>query len=251
VSDETEWRRTEREILAGVLAGIISEHADEIDRAYVAFVRIVQDVIVAAKNWCDTVERERREELKRRALSLKPQWRKADVPRLLRLGIGGEPTDGRYMAMLLEGEGPRGGRGVVPEPKTIAEEVVEWIRLGQELFDPAAPPDRRCALYKETRWWPHLIEAAYRGELRKARVSLRGVRMNERYGATASEIAEESVADAVPNTISTISAATVHALCQRARDERGSEEPEYPEMTAAELKELIEKGRSPACALSS
>lgn len=63
------------------------------------------------------------------------------------------------------------------------------------------------------------------------------MRMSDRHGATASEIAEKSVAEAA-----IISAARVHALCQHARNERGPGEPECPEMTAAELKRHVEEG---------
>lgn len=123
---------------------------------------MVRSAAIALESWCDAVERHHRDQLKKHALALRQHWRKADVPRLLRLGIGGEPADGRYMAMLLEGGGPRGGRAVVPMPTTVAEEILDWVRLGQTLVALAAPPHIRRAVYQKTRWWPHLIEAAYR-----------------------------------------------------------------------------------------
>lgn len=198
---------------------------------------IMRALAIALENWCDVLERQHREELKRRALALKPRWRKADIGRLLRLDIGGERADRLHMATLFEGRGPHGGPAVVPKPKTLAEEIVAWVRFGQKLFAPATPPHFRRAMYQETRWWPHLVEAAYRGELHRARASLGRLRLKDRHGATASEIAEKRVAEAA-----IISAAKVHALCQRVRIERELGAPQYPEMTAAELKRHLEEG---------
>ena len=238
MSDEIELRQSEREaFVRAFFTSIIMEHADEINRALVGFARIVQGFAVASFNWINAVEREHKEQLKRRALDQRSRWRKADVPRLLRLDVGAEPAERMDMAKLLEGGGPRGGRGVVPEPETLGEEIVDFVTFGQKLFGPDTPPNVRCALYKQTRWWPYFVEAAYRGELREARESLRGGRLNDRHGATPSEIAKEAVAEAA-----NISLATVHALCQRVRNERGSAEPDDPEMTASELRAHIEEG---------
>jgi hypothetical protein len=156
----------------------------------------------------------------------------------MRLGVG--PAAQKRIARLLENNSP--GRGVVSEPRSLSRVVGEGLNILRQLADPATPPNIRISLYKKTPWWPRFIEAAYRGELRKAKLQ-QGISRKARYGDTPSEIAEEKVAEAA-----TISSAEVHALCQQVRDEakawekRGGTSADDPEISAAELARHLANG---------
>jgi transcriptional regulator with XRE-family HTH domain len=164
-----------------------------------------------------------------RALRKRKDWRKADLPRLLYIGV--PPAGQRRIAKLLKSKSP--GRGVVPPSKSFLEEIVDGWETMKGLADPATPPNIRRKLYEKTRWWPYFIEAAYRGELKKVKG---GTAWHHR---RASEFAEQEVAAAVG-----ISASKVHQLCQQVRDWRGGAPApaDEPSTSATELKQYLEVG---------
>ena len=179
------------------------------------------------------------------ALRRREDWRKADVPRLLKLPGASEAANHR-IAELTEDK-HSSGRGVIPEPKELEQSFAEALNAGFRILDPATSPEERHRLRKEHMpKYPALIESAYLGEHERL-----GRTTDKEYPSLpASEHAERNVAEVLG-----VSRAEVHQLCQQARDEykraerwaaaqpdRGGGlalrgvEPE-PSMTAAELKQ--------------
>jgi hypothetical protein len=165
-----------------------------------------------------------------RALRKRHRWGKADLERLLRLPGRSSPATKARMARLAQ-DG-RLGRPVVDQPKALPEKIVDGWNFYLRLWDPATPPYLRRKLYRQTSWWPRLIECSYRGELRRAKAA----RVIDRRSPhiKASEVAQAEVARAAG-----ISEAQVHAICQRIRDQGGSDDPE---MGAAQLRRHLENG---------
>ncbi|MBX9778556.1 MAG: hypothetical protein K2Y71_29640 [Xanthobacteraceae bacterium] len=145
------------------------------------------------------------------------RWRRADVGRLLQIGVShaGQRRIGRLLTSKAV------GRGVVHKSISFQEMAVSVGHFWTRLFDRDTPPNERRLLYKQTRWWPDFIEAAYRGE---------------RMSVSSTE-AEARVAAA-----SGVSASEVHRLCQMVRNARGNAAPEDPPTTAEELRRHLEFG---------
>src|SRR5262249_50224424 len=122
------------------------------------------------------------------------------------------------------------GRGVVPAPKSFMQALVEGLALMSLYVDPTTSPEKRCELHhRKMPKHPDLIEAAFRGEFKKATQKKPAGPHRK-----VSEIAEEAVAEAAG-----ISVPVVHQLCQRVRDEHKGRGVE-PEMTAADLKDHLD-----------
>jgi hypothetical protein len=201
------------------------------------------DVQKAVPGFVEHLKRQYDRKLRAQALRLRKHWRKADVDNLLLLpGKASEATQRRIRKLLLAED--KAGRGVIPEPKSFEQEFVENLTIGRRLVDPATPPEEWRELHRKMPTYPRLIEAAYRGELARAKQ-----RMPRGWDAAAgradfphrkaSEIAEEEVAEAAD-----ISPPMVHALCQQARDDAqrwAAARPdrglvEEPSMTADQLR---------------
>jgi hypothetical protein len=89
------------------------------------------------------------------------EWRKADIPHLLRIGVSSIAAS-RRMARLLDATGKEStGRGVISAPKDFPTAIVDTWKLGKALWDPATPAHVRRERYKQTRWFPDFVEAAY------------------------------------------------------------------------------------------
>lgn len=175
--------------------------------------------------------------LRTQALRLRKHWRKADVPRLLQLPGWASPATQRSIARLILAK-DKPGRGVVPSPKSFEDAFNDALTLGLLYVDPTTSPRKRRELHKTMPKHPDLVEAAFRGELAKARRKVPDRTLPHR---KASEIAEEEVAEAAG-----ISTAVVHQLGQHVRDasrrerERGNVVLDEPAMTAADLKRLLD-----------
>jgi hypothetical protein len=189
--------------------------------------RFVEKVAKAFVYGLWRLERDHGRGVRLRALRLRHRWRKADVPRLLRLpGWASHATSLRINKLLKDEKFAR-GRGVVSLSMRLPEKIFGVWDFANRLWGSDTPAHERVALYKKTRWWPYFVEAAYRGEL-------------ERVSSAAA--AQENVAKAA-----SISPAEVHRLCQQVRDERGDSPPDdrdCPPTTAAALKQHLEKGPS-------
>jgi transcriptional regulator with XRE-family HTH domain len=163
-----------------------------------------------------------------RALRKRRHWRKADISRLLDIGV--KSAAQRRMSKIWKGK-DKPGRGVVSDPKSFLEATNDVLTIGKRLADPATPALERRELYKKTPWWPDIIEAAYRGELEKAKGNTTWRHLR------ASEVAKDEVAEAAG-----ITPAHVHQLCHQVRAKRGDAPADEPATSAAELKQHLENG---------
>ena len=168
------------------------------------------------------------------ALKVRKRWRKADVPHLVKLGI--PPCAEPRLSRLITSKSL--GRGVVKSPQTLDQKVailLEGIRIWS---CPETPPQVRSRFYKETRWFPEFVEAAYRGELAilKANAKHRPPEYRNLPHLCPCVLAETSVAKAAQ-----ISPALVRHHCFQVRKDYGGKVPNPP-TSAAELKLHLEKG---------
>lgn len=126
-------------------------------------------------------------------------WKKSDIARLEALGVN---ATARRRMEHLTGR----GRPVVNELRPLDEEIIEKLKAVQLLTDPKASPALRRQAFKMWPWWPHYVEALYRGEHAKAKAECI---------KSPSEEAERSVGRTLG-----ISAATVHSICGEIRRKR-------------------------------
>jgi hypothetical protein len=100
----------------------------------------------------------------------------------------------------------------------------------QPLFDSASTPNERRRALKHWPWWPHYVEALYRGEHELAK----------RKGVPGpSNEAKIMVGKALG-----ISAATVHSICCEIRGQRKEceDSANFPAMTLVEYEEWMRSG---------
>jgi hypothetical protein len=142
------------------------------------------------------------------------RWRKADVPKLRKLGVC---AAAEKLLRRLEGEKGR-GRGVVSHYRS----PDDFLSAGAKHFDAflapeTAPHDRLKLLKKIPLVWPYLVEALYRGEHSARKAA----------GAkAASDVAAQVVAGDLG-----LSYATVRKLCTKVRQERGEAFSDFPALT--------------------
>jgi hypothetical protein len=190
-----------------------------------------------------SLEKQYDRKVRAQALRRREDWRKADVPRLLKLPGASEAANHR-IAELTENK-HSSGHGVVPEPKQFEQAFAEALNVGLRIVDPTKPSDERRELRRKNMpTYAAQIEAAYRGEFEK----VRGRTTDKNYPHwSASQLAEHNVAEAAG-----ISAAEVHQHCQHVRDEYkraerwaaarpGREVKPEPAVTAADLKRHLDR----------
>ncbi|MGH7092069.1 MAG: hypothetical protein ACREFB_00865 [Stellaceae bacterium] len=107
------------------------------------------------------------------------RWRKADLLRLMELGIPRHRIE-----RIIDANRCR-GRGVVPRYKSLDTTMAEMTAQFEVLLSPETAPHARLATLKQTPLWPEIVEALYRGEHAAAK---------ERRERSASTLAEELVA---------------------------------------------------------
>lgn len=150
------------------------------------------------------------------------QWRKADIPRLLRMGVN--PQAQRRIERLLQSKSS--GRGVIREYKNLDDYFRALVDFFRIFDDPTTSSRTRLALFKSIRVWPSFVESMYRGELTAAEEGKRHL-VGLKYGREKpSDIAEQAVAEAIG-----MSTASVHALCDRVRKKHNR--PDGPPMNSA------------------
>jgi hypothetical protein len=216
------------------------------------------DVQKAVEAFFEHWKRQYDRKIRAQALRERRRWRKADIPALVELFLlpgCASPASQRCIARLMLAEGKAVlGRGAIPPPQKFEDAFFDALKVGRRIADPATSPNERRALHKKLPKYPDLIEAAFRGEI--ARAKIEQARFRLRTDRTlpyriASELAEERVAEAAG-----LSPAVVHQLCQQVRDatkrekERGERErkrgkrgftvTDEPMMTAAQLKAHLE-----------
>ncbi|AXK79546.1 hypothetical protein DW352_02835 [Pseudolabrys taiwanensis] len=165
--------------------------------------------------WADDQERRFHRRQLRDAYRRRHDWKKADLPHLRALGVN---SAAEKRMQRLSGR----GRPVVKQPRALHEEILGKLGTISPLVSGDASPGERLKAVKQWPWWPHHVEALYRGEYARAKAQgLRGP----------STEAEVYVAEALG-----ISAAQVHAICGEIRRMR-REDPEsanFPPMRMAE-----------------
>jgi hypothetical protein len=124
--------------------------------------------------------------------------------------------------------GDRPGQPITPSTidrtcRDVAETIVA-------LFSPTTLPRERMRLLRRTEWWPHVVEALYRGEYAASKTAA---------VKSPAEAAERSAAACLG-----ISESLVHKLCEcvrRAR-KRHDAEPEWEPLTVAEFETWKQHG---------
>jgi len=151
-------------------------------------------------------------------------WKKSDIPRLESLGVN---VAARRRMERLAGR----GRPVVRPHQPLDVAIVTKLNAFRSLVDPEASPDERRQALRLWPWWPHYVEALYRGEYAIAK---------QRGTKGASVETELAVGKALA-----ISAAAVHSLCGRIRRMRKDDEESanFPAMTLAELETWMQTGK--------
>ena len=192
----------------------------------------------SANDLVASLKRQHGRKIRARALRRRDAWRKADVANLLAL-----PGDTREATAREIGQGlasDKRGRGVVPAPEGFEDALRDGLSAMLRTADPTTSYEERCRLHaKASPWHARLIEAAYRGELARLRLT---TKIDKSPHLPLSEIAEDGVAAVV-----CITRPQVHRLCQQVRDDlkrtqrRAARRPGHgveadPPMTAAELK---------------
>jgi len=158
------------------------------------------------------------------AYRLRHRWKASDVPRLRTLNLSAVAV---RRAAKLRGR----GRPVVAahiDPLTAILAKLSPLVVGFR-FD--APRMVRLRAIKEFRWWPHYVEAVYRGEYEAVKAS--GTK-------SAAEVTENRIADALG-----ISSAVVRKLCTKVRKIREADfdEANFPPASLAGLMKWINEGR--------
>lgn len=144
------------------------------------------------ENWGKNVERQHHRGQLLAAYRRRRQWKKSDIANLQSLGVN---RAAQHRMERLEGR----GRPVVKPLQPLDVEIVDKLRAFQVLTDPYATPAERRKAFRHWPWWPHYVEALYRGEHGLAK----------RQGLKSPSIeAEINVGHALG-----ISAAKVHSIC--------------------------------------
>ncbi len=151
-------------------------------------------------------------------------WKRSDETNLLSLNPG--PHARKRIKGL-----KRTGRPIVRRYLSISE----VFRILNRCFDANSSPLEQEKAFKGTAWWPHYVEALYRGEHRKARnAQIRGP----------SDHAEHAVANAL-----SLSASKVHQLCVQIRKLRKEAEgnANFLSITLDQRKVWFKTGEHPWC----
>jgi hypothetical protein len=184
-------------------------------------------LVVLQKQITSTVEQaeeQHRQQALLAAHRLKNSWKKSDLPGLRSLGIIIEAEDQRKI-------GSR-GRPVVQPHTPLCATIINRLSAVQPLFDPASSPHQRKRALKLWPWWPHFVDALYRGELDRAKA---------RCVAHSSGYAEELVGAEL-----NISASQVHSICGKIRRLRKEWDgaANFPAMTLDDFKDWMTTGEN-------
>lgn len=167
----------------------------------------------------------KRAELKQ-AYEQRRSWRKSDIPRLQTLELN---QQARLRLSRLTGRGRPVVRPHLPLSKFLVGGLVTYLIA----YGPNSARSERLPALKQTKFWPHYVEALYRGEHAQAKA---------RNVGSPSSVAEETVGRAVH-----MSASAVHAMCGKIRALR-KDDPEsanFPQMTLVEFEVWMNTGKHP------
>jgi hypothetical protein len=175
--------------------------------------------------WAESAERRYRRGQLLAAYRERHIWKKSDVTRLKSLGVN-KAAQNRMQR--LAGT----GRPVVKTHQPLEYLICSKLSAISSLLDKTASVEERKKAFKIWPWWPHYVEALYRGEHSNAK---------ERGTRSASIEAELLVGAALG-----ISSATVHSICGEIRSQRKNDEAsaDFPSMTLTEYNRLMANGFS-------
>lgn len=187
-----------------------------------AFVSIRNAVEAAAEQ---AVLKHQRAEL-RDAYKKRGQWKKSDITYLKTLKLN------RYALARIEHLSGT-GRPSVKAHRPLEEVIISAVSAFNTAYDPASDPRERLKALRTTYWWPHYVEAMYRGEHSRAKQA------RERMASVNSEIA-------VGRALG-MSASTVHTICGEIRRKRREWDgaANFPPMTLVEFEEWMQTGKCP------
>jgi len=182
---------------------------------------VAYQALVNAANEAD--RRHRRGELLQ-AYRRRRHWKKSDVVRLNTLPLNA--TASRRLARL---EGT--GRPVVRPHRELVDKINDGCLALAKSFDPATPAPDRLAAIKQLPWWPHIVEALYRGEYGLAK----GGGLSDPSGR-----AERLVARKLG-----VSPSATHKICGviRARRKARPQEEDFPPMTLSKFQTWLDHGK--------
>jgi hypothetical protein len=158
------------------------------------------------------------------AYRVRHRWKASDAARLRTLPLS--PVAERRIAKL-SGR----GRPSVSVHTDVATKVASKVLPLLAGFQPNAQRKTRFAAIKQMPWWPHYVEAVYRGEHEIA---------TSGHFPSAAERTEQMIADAL-----CLSTSTVRKLCGQVRRLRKDdfESANFPTATLAGFMEWIDTGR--------
>jgi hypothetical protein len=166
------------------------------------------------------------------AYKRRKQWKKSDVQNLNSLGVNKIAL--RRIEKLVGT-----GRPVVPPHQPFGDVAAKKLVAFLALCDERSSAEQRKQAFKQWPWWPHYVEALYRGE--HALAKTRGI-------AGPSEHAERLVGSELG-----ISASTVHRICGEIRRKRKEWDgaADFPAMTLSEYRGWMEAGNFAEARLAS
>lgn len=157
------------------------------------------------------------------AYRLRHRWKASDAARLRQLKLS--PVAERRVAQLAGR-----GRPIVTHATSASNFLQKAWHLMTALDEEALPSDRLAAI-KKTHWWPHYVEAVYRGEY-------------EAVKAEGSESAAATTEERIAKDLR-ISSAVVRKLCTKIRKMRGEgpDNANFPPARIYDFMDWIESGK--------
>jgi hypothetical protein len=177
----------------------------------------------ALASWADDLERQHNRAELLAAYRRRHDWKKSDLVHLESLNVN---ASARQRMGRLAGR----GRPVVKPHQPLEVTIIEKLNAFSSLVDPEASPAQRRLGLKLWPWWPHFVEALYRGE---------HVLAKEQRLRNPAQEAEILVGKALG-----VSSATVHTICGNIRSMRreDADSANFPSMTLAEYEDWMETG---------
>lgn len=194
----------------------------DLSRTPTTLTQAIDDVIKALRtvyqNIVSTLERAERNHYRSQLLGAykrRNSWKKSDIQHLRSLGVN------KWAERRMERLAGK-GRPVVRPVQPLEQVIVSQLNALEPLFNSASTPEKRKQAFKRWLWWPHYVEALYRGEHLLAKAE--GI-------SGPSDHAERLVGQALG-----MSPAKVHSICGEIRRMR-REDAEFANFSAITLME--------------
>ncbi len=109
------------------------------------------------EEWLNDLERRHDRAERLDAYRRRHAWKNSDMRNLLSLDVG-VPAKNRMKRLVGT------GRPVVKPHRPFVQEVADKLSAVKALLDPDTSVEKRRKAFKQWPWWPHFVEALYRGE---------------------------------------------------------------------------------------